>query len=631
MAGIIPFFRIPKGCRIALYGCGNNATPCYKQLIKSGYCSLAFVVDRDYTDKSLEGQKARPISQLDEMEYDYVLITIFDADISEQVKNILISRGIAEEKIVTMHDRAIPLSTVCLGNVAYMLQYLEDRFSKMNGAAKKAGEYYQELGALLIKDIKDKSFVLNQLKVLVGALKDDKKKFILLILMYQHGYFDKQCMESLMNYMYSVEWYDDTYYWFIVNSTVMVFLHPDYIYNDFFADRKELQRKICEYYRLYDIENNSNNQKGKVAIVTMIYSPESMNDAVSVLVRKYAIEFSDLGYDVRIFLHRNIGCDSDNVFLMESEFPPNDSKRSDKLTEMRNISIVERLDADLSERLQNRMKAIVDYQPSFILDMADGRFPEAFALINHFPIINLPIRGNEYSAEADIYLATDKNRVERDNELFHARPIERVRQIAISYLTQAQNNYMPYKREEYGFKEEDFLMVTVGNRLQLEITDELIESVCILLSDKKNIKWVLVGDNVGSDNTLFEHFSAEGRIINWGCEECLESLYQICNIYLNPDRGGGGVSIRRAMRLGLPIAMTDFPSDALPCMPKAYVIHGGYTALMEYVARLYDDQEFYRRVSKETEKQIKIISDQSDVEKILEIYHSMNTELEQET
>lgn len=623
MSKSIPFFRIEKNSRVALYGCGSNGIMCYKQLIKSGYCKLAVFVDVNYADKVLEGEEIKPISELETVEYDYVFITIIDEDTSRQVKRNLMDNGVSEDKIVTMHDRIKPFSTEYLENKEMIQEYLVDSFKRMYGFAKGAGEYYQELEALLFENIEEKSYIFNCLKALLNVLKDDEKKFILLVLMYQYDYFDKWCMELFMKWINNSKWYDDTYYEYIINSTVMIFLHPEYIYDNFFIDRRKSQRKICEYYNLYHIENNLKPEKRKVAIVSSIYSPDCTGEAVSVLVRKYAIEFADFGYDVKIFiLRQNIACDLKNVFLMSKRPLDSAVKTTDELMGARNIQIGEQLSVNLTERIQNTVKSIMNYQPSFILDMADERFPEAFALIRHFPIINLPMRGNAYSSEADIYLFIDRNRVKKDNDLYRVMPIERVRETMISYLNQGEKS-IPYKRKEYGLQEEDFVMVTVGGRLHLEIDDAIIKSVCQLFSEKKNFKWILVGDHVENENSLFNHFLAEKRIINWGHEKCLESLYQMCDVYLNPNRGGGGVSIRRAMCLGMPVAMTDFPSDALPCMPAACIVHGDYRNLMEYVVQLCENQELYQKVSEETLKQIRLYTDKSDVEKILEIYRGM--------
>ena len=101
----IPFFKIKKGSRIALYGCGKSGTACYRQLVKSGYCNLAVIVDQNHAGRVLEGNTVKPVSGLETADYDCILITIMDEKISQQVKKSFLAEGIPERKILTMHDR----------------------------------------------------------------------------------------------------------------------------------------------------------------------------------------------------------------------------------------------------------------------------------------------------------------------------------------------------------------------------------------------------------------------------------------------------------------------------------------------------------------------------------------------
>ena len=162
-------------------------------------------------------------------------------------------------------------------------------------------------------------------------------------------------------------------------------------------------------------------------------------------------------------------------------------------------------------------------------------------------------------------------------------------------------------------------MVTVGSGLHYQIDGELIENICGLLNKKERIKWLLVGDQIESNNCLFNFFVNQKRIILWGYEENLENLYQICDLYLNPNRIGGGVSIRLAMKQGLPIAMTDFPSDACSRMNPDHIVHGGYDKLMEYIVQLCDDPVLYKKISQETRQMMANFSPKKDAEKVLAV------------
>ena len=93
------------------------------------------------------------------------------------------------------------------------------------------------------------------------------------------------------------------------------------------------------------------------------------------------------------------------------------------------------------------------------------------------------------------------------------------------------------------------------------------------------------------EDTQFEKLVLEGRIIKWGYENDLIGFYNgICDVYWNPNRMGAGGSIGSAMRCGLPIVTTNFPSDVLPRLGLENVVDGDYVrnmALMTVMRRRY--------------------------------------------
>ena len=52
----------------------------------------------------------------------------------------------------------------------------------------------------------------------------------------------------------------------------------------------------------------------------------------------------------------------------------------------------------------------------------------------------------------------------------------------------------------------------------------------------------------------------------------------------------------RAMRCGLPIVTTAFPSDCLPVIGVENAVDGGYPECKKYVERLFSDKELRRRI-----------------------------------
>ena len=155
-----------------------------------------------------------------------------------------------------------------------------------------------------------------------------------------------------------------------------------------------------------------------------------------------------------------------------------------------------------------------------------------------------------------------------------------------------------YRREDYGIAEDAFIITTVGERLKNELTIEFVDCVCGFLIENPETVWILVGEKIGNYAKENYHELFENRqIMEWGYEKNLLSFYALCDIYWNPARMGAGGSIAGAMRCGLPIVTTDFPSDILPRIGRENVICGGYTECRTYVEKLFFDSALYKEKS----------------------------------
>ena len=88
---------------------------------------------------------------------------------------------------------------------------------------------------------------------------------------------------------------------------------------------------------------------------------------------------------------------------------------------------------------------------------------------------------------------------------------------------------------------------------------------------------------------------------------------------MQPDRPGGGLSIRQAMREGLPVIMSDYPSDQKARMDEADLIIGGLENMMRHIKKLSSDKEFYELTSIRMKNAIKKYSPMKDARKLLAV------------
>lgn len=98
---IFPYEKIPKGSRIVIYGAGTVGYSYLKQLQATDYCSVVYVVDKNFERYNRKQFPVYPIDAIKEFDYEYILIAISDKNIQSQVKNTLRDNyGIAENRII---------------------------------------------------------------------------------------------------------------------------------------------------------------------------------------------------------------------------------------------------------------------------------------------------------------------------------------------------------------------------------------------------------------------------------------------------------------------------------------------------------------------------------------------------
>lgn len=96
---IFPYFDIPTNSQIVVYGAGKVGMAYMRELILYKQYSVVLWVDRNRRDYCY-GYKIVEPREILGIDYDFVLIAIADADVSEKIKNDLTYMGVSPEKII---------------------------------------------------------------------------------------------------------------------------------------------------------------------------------------------------------------------------------------------------------------------------------------------------------------------------------------------------------------------------------------------------------------------------------------------------------------------------------------------------------------------------------------------------
>ena len=92
--------RLPEGSRVVIYGFGEVGRDLIKQLTYSRRLRLVAVADQNYERFSCEAIDVKPPEEVQQMEFDYVIIAIRDKGVAAKVSDMLAGEGIDRSRVV---------------------------------------------------------------------------------------------------------------------------------------------------------------------------------------------------------------------------------------------------------------------------------------------------------------------------------------------------------------------------------------------------------------------------------------------------------------------------------------------------------------------------------------------------
>ena len=144
--------------------------------------------------------------------------------------------------------------------------------------------------------------------------------------------------------------------------------------------------------------------------------------------------------------------------------------------------------------IRKRQQEILDYlceiNPLCILDISDEFSILSYYYAKGYPTLYLPIRIQDCSSSFFHKIAVV---ADPDDQVMASHPVKQEQVLQVPHTRGAVQPRKKHFRKDYGFTDEDIVVVTVGNRLPFEISPDLIEQMCGLMEPGYTVKWLCVG------------------------------------------------------------------------------------------------------------------------------------------
>jgi hypothetical protein len=144
-------------------------------------------------------------------------------------------------------------------------------------------------------------------------------------------------------------------------------------------------------------------------------------------------------------------------------------------------------------------------------------------------------------------------------------------------------------KADFGMPEGELLLVTVGNRLGVDIDEAFVTGVELALRTRPHCSWLVVGALPDwlktAMRTVLDH-----RFIHLDFDPDLSGLMPAADVWLNPFRRGGGASAVIAASAGLPVLTRGDIGDVASCVPAGQCA-SGVDDYFAKLGRLLDDAD----------------------------------------
>jgi hypothetical protein len=126
------------------------------------------------------------------------------------------------------------------------------------------------------------------------------------------------------------------------------------------------------------------------------------------------------------------------------------------------------------------------------------------------------------------------------------------------------------RKQDFDLPEEAFVYVVVGNRLGFELDSAFMDLVRNIADADERNHVLFVGSEFKVQSVLTQQgLSQHTRIRGVNFQADLRGFYSLCDVYLNPNRSGGGVSAQIAMAEHLSVLTLNY-GDVSALLPEEY-------------------------------------------------------------
>ncbi len=169
-------------------------------------------------------------------------------------------------------------------------------------------------------------------------------------------------------------------------------------------------------------------------------------------------------------------------------------------------------------------------------------------------------------------------------------------------------------KKDLGIEENKYLLTVVGWRLDDEVTDEFLSMLEPIMDDNMVLGFLGPFKRFEEKVAKYPNLKRNSKLL--GCCDDTLSRMEVCDLYINPLRKGGGTSCVEAMYMGVPVVTIAYGDVALNA-GKDFCV-ADYKEMQKKILQYYQDKQYYKEMSALARKRTEVLLDaEGEVVRIL--------------
>ncbi len=252
----------------------------------------------------------------------------------------------------------------------------------------------------------------------------------------------------------------------------------------------------------------------------------------------------------------------------------------------------------LPDKIQMLVEFITKVKPYYILSVGNGSML-ADLCGNIIPCASMSVVFSSVPKTKNKMKILGRKLKEEEKELYIGDDVIESR---FTFELKPQKEY--YLRKDKELPGDRFILVVVGTRLEFEIDSNFMTMLSDVCSKGCYVVFAGIMDNYSSLMEEYPVVSDNSSFIGY-CDDIL-ALMEICDLYVNPDRLGGGFSVIEAFAKGKPGVYLN-RGDVYTAGGENFVV-GSFDKMAEQILKYKDNKEYYNTMSRLAKERAKLMT-----------------------